>query len=165
MGIFDTIKNNEKTAASLIGGVASLGLSLLAKSGEGKAQAKDYEYRASLAEENAKRADVLYLEREEQARREGLFDAGLFRMKAEMSGLSGASLDMWVGQRYHDAYKGVVNARTTREQTVSRFMKEAGWHRDNKGATDSSTFWSKAAIGLSGATKVGLDDLYEKWKS
>ncbi|CAL9916354.1 conserved hypothetical protein [Candidatus Liberibacter solanacearum] len=155
MGIFDTIKDNKIATGLIALGVAGTAASFLSKSGEGKASGETHAYRASLAEENAKRADVLYLEREEQARREGILDAGAFHIRAQSSGLSGASLDMWVGQRYRDAYKSVVNARNTREQTVDRFIKEAGWNRGNKRATDSSTNWSKAAIGLAGLASAG----------
>lgn len=118
------------------------------------ANAKSNRYRASLAEENARRADILHAERSERLRKEGFLDAGLFQMKAEMSGLSGASLDMWVGQRYHDAYKDVVNARTTREQTVSRFLKEANWHKKNADASEVNKWWGIRATGLTTAVEM-----------
>ncbi|ONI60210.1 hypothetical protein AYO25_01280 [Candidatus Liberibacter solanacearum] len=165
--MFDIIKKNPIETALIATGVAGTAASFLSKSGEGKASGEMHDYRASLAEENAQRADILYLEREEQARRAGTIDASAFHMNAVLSGLSGASRDMLVGQHYRDAYKSVVNARTTREQTVNRFMKEAGWHRGNRRATDSSTNWSKAAIGLAGLASAGygLYELYQTGKS
>ncbi|WP_152414445.1 hypothetical protein [Candidatus Liberibacter americanus] len=108
---------------------------------------------------------MLYLHREEQARKEGILDAGAFHMGAALSGLSGASLSMWVGQRYLDSYRNVINARTSREQTVSRFMKEANWHRENKQATEHSTEWSKAATLLTGLSSMVAPayELYNVW--
>ncbi|ADR52426.1 hypothetical protein CKC_03385 [Candidatus Liberibacter solanacearum CLso-ZC1] len=61
---------------------------------EGTQRAEADRYRSSLAEENVKRAGFLHLERMERAKREGILEAGLFRMKSEMSGLSGVSADI-----------------------------------------------------------------------
>lgn len=116
---------------------------------EGQASAESDLYRASLADENAQRADILGLEREERARREGLLDAGLFRMKAEMSGLSGVSAEMWVGQRFLDYHRDIDRARVSRTQTVDRFLKEAKWLRKNATASESSALWSAVGTGIS----------------
>ncbi|CAL9916735.1 hypothetical protein LSO9J_340002 [Candidatus Liberibacter solanacearum] len=89
-----------------------------------KATAKGNQYRASLAEENARRADILHAERSERLRKEGLLDAGLFQMKMEMSGLSGVSADLWIGQRFADTEREVEKAQSTRSSTVQRFLKE-----------------------------------------
>lgn len=127
-------------------------VSILTK--EGQQSAKADRYRASLADENAQRAELLALEREERARKEGMLDAGLFRMKAEMSGLSGVSREIWVGQRYMDVYKDIVRERVTRSQTVGRFLKEANWHRSNADSAESSALWSTIGIGISTAADV-----------
>ncbi|QOI69849.1 hypothetical protein PPA191_gp08 [Liberibacter phage P-PA19-1] len=118
-------------------------------------KAKELEgYRASLAEENAKRSDILHLERMERANKEGILDAGLFKMKAEMSGLSGASADLWIGQRYMDVYKDVNRERVSRQRTVSRFLKEAKWHREGEDNAKTNIWMGIGSEVINTATKL-----------
>lgn len=142
----------EGKTIGLIADLANSAFSAYASYKKGNAAIESDEYRADLATENAMRADLLYLDREVQARREGMIDASAFSIRAKLSGLSGASLSMWVGQRYMDNYKSVVNARTTREQTVNRFMKEAKWHRGNQASSRTNRNLEMAAAG---ATALG----------
>ncbi|MBY7649990.1 MAG: hypothetical protein C4617_05880 [Candidatus Liberibacter europaeus] len=111
-------------------------------------------YRASLAQENAKRADFLHLEREERARKEGILDAGLFRMRSELSGLSGVSADMWIGQRFMDVNKDINRERVSRQQTVNRFLKESRWHRDNADTADINKLLGVGSTALSGSMEL-----------
>ncbi|MDI1494430.1 MAG: hypothetical protein PUN43_04230 [Candidatus Liberibacter asiaticus] len=131
---------------SLASPLVGAGLRISSTLASHRSSIRDHEYRSLLAEENALRADVLYLDREDQARREGIMDTGVFRMKAVLSGVSGASLDLLVGQNTRNAYKGINAARTARELTVARFAKEAGWHRANKEAVENNRWASVAAI-------------------
>ncbi|WP_080732013.1 hypothetical protein, partial [Candidatus Liberibacter solanacearum] len=126
----------------------------ISKYKEGKQSAEADRYRVSLAEENAKRADFLHLEREERAKREGILDAGLFQMKAEMSGLSGVSADLWIGQRYRDVHRDVYRERISRQQTVSRFLKEANWHQNNADASEVNKWWGMGATAITTAAKM-----------
>lgn len=75
-------------------------------------------------------------------------------MQATQSGLSGVSKDLWVGQRYMDVYRDITNARLTRHQTVSRFLKEAGWHQQNADDAESSALWSNVGTAVDTAANI-----------
>ncbi|CAL9917135.1 conserved hypothetical protein [Candidatus Liberibacter solanacearum] len=122
-----------------------------------KATAKGNQYRASLAEENARRADILHAERSERLRKEGLLDAGLFQMKMEMSGLSGVSADLWIGQRFADTEREVEKAQSTRSSTVQRFLKEQRWLKQNATNSNVSGIISSAGHGLTLAKDLWKD--------
>lgn len=126
----------------------------ISKYKEGQSSANADRYRASLAQENAQRADILGIEREFRAKNEGILDAGRYRMQATQSGLSGVSKDLWVGQRYMDVYRDVSNARVTRHQTVSRFLKESDWLQQNADAVESSFLWSVFGTALETAANI-----------
>ncbi|MFT4325445.1 MAG: hypothetical protein AB3P25_03550 [Candidatus Liberibacter psyllaurous] len=121
------------------------------------ANAKSNRYRASLAEENARRADILHAERSERLRKEGLLDAGLFQMKVEMSGLSGVSADMWIGQRFADTEREVEKAQSTRSSTVQRFLKEQQWLKQNATNSKVSGIVSSGGHGLTLAKDLFKD--------
>jgi DNA anti-recombination protein RmuC len=111
----------------------------------GSSKAKGYKYRASLAEDNARRASTLHAERAERLRKEGLLDTGLFELQAQQSGLAGASADLWIGQRFADVKKEEEKALSTREATVGRFLQEQKWNSEN--AESSSTSGLLSAVG------------------
>lgn len=119
-----------------------------------QATTKAERYRASLAHENAQRADILHLERAERARREGRLASSLFRMQVLQSGLSGASADMWIGQRTIAARLQEGSHLSDRDKTVSRFLKEEEWHKESEAGARSSFIWS--ALGTAAATGAKL---------
>ncbi|KGB27530.1 hypothetical protein GS16_00325 [Candidatus Liberibacter solanacearum] len=129
----------------------------ISKYKEGKQSAEADRYRVSLAEENARRADILHAERSERLRKEGLLDAGLFQMKVEMSGLSGVSADMWIGQRFADTEREVEKAQSTRSSTVQRFLKEQQWLKQNATNSKVSGIVSSAGHGLTLAKDLFKD--------
>ncbi|QTP63877.1 hypothetical protein HUT03_02100 [Candidatus Liberibacter africanus] len=118
-----------------------------------KSTAQGHKYRASLAEENARRGSILHLERAEKLKKEGLLDVGLFMMRMDASGLSGVSAEMWNRQRQGDTLKEIETAQSTRSSVVQRFLREQQWSRQN--ATNSASSGKVSAFGR--ALTLGSD--------